>query len=421
MHKALRPFKPSKSSPWDFDAAAHLWRRAAFGASEERIEKTLRLSPKEAVARLVAGPKNDRATAELEQIYPTVLGTNSADNVRSWLVMRAVRCGHQLREKMAIFWHGHFATSLLKVKDVIWMARQYRLFLDHGLGSFAVLLDRVTRDPAMIRWLDNETNAKGRPNENFARELFELFTLGDGNYSEKDIQEAARAFTGWHILDDQYHFSAALHDYGEKEVLGEKGEFNGDDIGRIALRQEACGRFLAHKLLAFFVTPEPAPSVVAAFGKEIRTSDYDIAAALELLLESNYFFARTSRRKLVKSPLEYVVGAARAFGTKLNAEATVPALREMGQELLAPPNVKGWPGHRKWINTATWLTRTNAARAFANSFDPRYGGADALDHYGRALFGRPLDGSARQLILSSGANRNDIVHALLSLPEAHLA
>ncbi|MHC4547470.1 MAG: DUF1800 domain-containing protein [Planctomycetota bacterium] len=417
MHAALEPWRPSRHDPWDFDAAAHLWRRAGFGAPPRTVAATLRKSATEAVASVVDGPARDAAAAELESIYESVLGTGSADTVRAWLITRMARCDHQLREKLALFWHGHFATSILKVRDVPWMMRQYRLFLDHGLGRFATLLDAVTRDPAMIRWLDNETNRKGHANENYARELFELFTLGEGNYTEKDIQEAARAFTGWHILHDRFHFSRTLHDDGEKTVLGRTGRFGGADICRLALEQEACCRLLARKLLVFFVHPQPSAEVIAAFGRLIRHLDYDLKAALRRLFASRLFFDRANRRALIKSPLEFVVGAVRALDLKLDAEAAVPVLRAMGQDLLAPPNVKGWPGHTDWINTATWLTRVDAARRLVGGFD---GGRD-LDACARALLGRPLPEPERNRFSRNGAGRRDLVHALLSLPEAHLA
>ena len=417
MHEALKPWTPSRRDPWDLDAAAHLWRRVGFGAPPHAVRATLRRSPAEAVAGIVDGPARDTPSDELESIYESVLGTGSADGLRAWLVSRMVRCEHQLREKLALFWHGHFATSLLKVRHVPWMARQYRLFLDHGLGRFATLLGEITRDPAMIRWLDNETNRKGHANENYARELFELFTLGDGNYTEKDIQDAARAFTGWHILQDRFHLSTTLHDDGTKTVLGRTGRFGGADICRIALEEEACGRFLAKKLLAFFVHPQPTADVVAGFGELLRHSDYDTRAALKHLFGSRLFFAPENRRALVKSPLEYVVGTARALEIKLDAPAAVPALRSMGQDLLAPPNVKGWSGHTDWINTATWLARVNTARQLTQDF----GGAGDLDGSARALLGRPLPGSERDRLVSSGAGKRDLAHALLSLPEAHLA
>ncbi|MHC4954466.1 MAG: DUF1800 domain-containing protein, partial [Planctomycetota bacterium] len=291
MHELLKPWQPTRDNPWDADAAAHLWRRAAFAAPHATIEATLKISPADAVARMVDGPESDEATEELEFIYQSVLGAGKADGARAWILMRMVRGEHQLREKLALFWHGHFATSLAKVVDLGWMLRQYRLFLRHGLGRFPVLLDAVARDPAMIRWLDNETNRKGQPNENYAREVFELFTLGVGNYTEKDIQEAARAFTGWHIMHEQFHFASSLHDRGEKTVLGQTGAWGGEDVQRIALEQDACGRFLAKKLLRFFVVPEPDEEIVRALGATMKANQYDMAATLRLLFGSRLFFA----------------------------------------------------------------------------------------------------------------------------------
>jgi uncharacterized protein (DUF1800 family) len=355
----LRPWQPTRQNPWDRDAAAHLWRRGGFGAPASGVDAILRRSPSEAIDLLVDGPAQDSATRELDALWRSLLGLESLDSFRAWLVARMARCGHQLREKMALFWHGHFATSIAKVREPVWMMRQYRLFLQRGLGPFGDILDGVARDPAMIRWLDNESNRKGHPNENFARELFELFTLGPGHYTERDIQEAARAFTGWAILRDRFHFSQRNHDTGPKTVLGRSGRFGGEEVLRIALDQEACGRFLAEKLLRFFVHPRPSRELVDAFSGELRGGGYRTGEALRVLFRSQAFFDPGVRRSLIKSPLEFVVGSLRCLGGRADAPGLLPVLREMGQELLAPPNVKGWPGQRSWIHTAAWLARVN--------------------------------------------------------------
>ncbi len=415
MHSELKPFTPSRAHPFDFGAAGHLWQRAAFGGSFDAITETAARSPREAVAALVDGPGDDPEERGLDSIWEAVLGGGDADGLRAWLIARQARCAHQVREKIALFWHSHFATSLLKVRKVDWMARQYRLFLRHGLGTFETLLRAVTRDPAMIRWLDNETNAKGHANENYGRELLELFTLGDGNYTEKDIKEASRAFTGWHILNDRYHFSKTLHDAGVKTVLGKTGPFGGDDVIRIALDQEACGRFLATKLLRFFVTPKPDAEVAASLGKEMRRNGYHLSATLKLLFGSRYFFDRKNRGGMIKSPIEYVVGAARAFQVKLDGGAAVPALRHMGQDLLAPPNVAGWPGHNEWINTASWLARVNGIRNLVTS------PSVSLTQAGRALLGDRVPQTEIDRLQKSGASKRDLAHALLALPEAHMS
>ncbi|MEE8104104.1 MAG: DUF1800 domain-containing protein [Planctomycetota bacterium] len=416
MHEQLKP-QPGRL---DRDAAAHLWRRAGFGAPSALVENTMKLSPVEAARLAVRGPKRDVVAEEMESIYAIVRGSGSLDTIRGWLIRRMMSCEHQLREKMGLFWHGHFATSVRKVTDLDWMCRQYRLFLDLGLGRFPVLLDAVTRDPAMIRWLDNETNRKGSPNENFGRELFELFTLGDGNYTEKDIQEAGRAFTGWHILHGKFHFSAGLHDAGEKTVLGTTGNLRGEDVLKLALAQDACGRFLAGKLLRFFVEPAPSAELEAALGAEMKRNGYDVSATLELMFASKAFYAPSARRSLVKSPLEFVVGSTRMLETNVSPKELLGAFGAMGQELLAPPNVKGWPGGRTWINTATWLARINAAHRITREFESQRSGADACRYFGRALLGREPDARAQKAIVQSGVGTKDIVHALLALPESHL-
>ena len=399
---SLARYQPASYS---YDDAAHLWRRAGFGADRATVQATQKQGPVAAAAALIDGPKNDEAAEDLEFVYQSVLGANDADGARAWILLRMLQSGHPAREKIALFWHGHFATSLKKVRHLGWMLRQYRLFLDHGLGRFPVLLDAVAKDPAMIRWLDNETNRKGQANENYAREVFELFTLGDGNYTEKDITEAARAFTGWHILRERFHFAKSLHDKGEKTVLGQTGNFGGEDIQRIALEQPACARFLAAKLLRFYVQPDPSDASVEAVAKTLRESGYDIGATLKVVLSSELFYSDASRRSIVKSPIDFVVGAARALEIEEPpVKQAVPLLRAMGQDLLAPPNVKGWPGHRSWINTATWLVRVRAAHRIG-----RASGIKRVDAAAQALIGRSLEGDAPS-----------DVYALLAAPEVHL-
>jgi uncharacterized protein (DUF1800 family) len=201
------------------------------------------------------------------------------------------------------------------------------------------------------------------------------------------------------------------HDDGEKRVLGRTGRFNGDDVCAIALEQPACARFLATKLLRFFVTPEAEDAAVDALAARLRATDYDLAATLETLFASRLFFA--SRRTLIKSPCEFVVGSARSLDARLSVKEAVPLLRELGQELLAPPNVKGWPGHKRWIDTATWLARANGARLVADRGRVDPAGA------GTALLGRPLPGPERDAL--RGAKGAEFVRAVLCLPEAHLA
>ncbi|HEY8506382.1 MAG TPA: DUF1800 domain-containing protein, partial [Gemmataceae bacterium] len=276
---------------------------------------------------------------------------------------------------MTLFWHNHFATSIAKVRLPLLMRDQNLLLREHALGKFGPLVQAVSKDPAMLVWLDSNSNVKGKPNENYARELMELFTLGVGNYTERDVREAARAFTGWHtnvnpqagfnINDPRFKpaftFQRALHDDGEKTVLGRTGKWDGDDVVRIVLGQPACARFIARKFYRDFVGEAVAPpdALIEPLADCFRKSDYDIADLLKTVLRSRHFYSDFAYRQRVKSPAEYVVGLLRGLGAELPAEApglSLPAaMQELGQTLFAPPSVKGWDGGGAWLNTATLL------------------------------------------------------------------
>jgi uncharacterized protein (DUF1800 family) len=285
--------------------------------------------------------------------------------------------GHPLREKMTLFWHNHFATSIAKVQSGPLMFQQNRLLREHSLGKFGPFLQAMSKDGAMLVWLDSNSNVKGRPNENYARELMELFSLGVGHYTEKDIREAARAFTGWHFDGEEFEFNARLHDTGPKTVLGQTGNWNGGDVVRIVLAQPAAARFLVRKQYHFFVSEnvEPPDSFLEPLAEAYRKSDYDTAALLRTLLSSRHFYSDYAFRQRVKSPVEFVLGAVRAvyqpYDEKspdfrpLPQQALVDRLEAMGQPLFAPPNVKGWRGARSWLNTSTVLARDNFGQALA--------------------------------------------------------
>src|SRR5207248_3373592 len=218
--------------------------------------------------------------------------------------------GHPLREKMTLFWHNHFATSLAKVQDPTLMFRQNCLLREHALGRFGPFLQAISRDGAMLVWLDSNSNVKGKPNENYAREVMELFSLGVGNYTEKDIREAARAFTGWHTDGVGFRFNPALHDDGPKTVLGKTGDWDGTDVVRIILEQPACARFLVGKLYAFLVSETAPPAaLLEPLCESFRKSDYDVAGLVRTVLASRLFYSEHAFRKRVKGPVEYVLGA----------------------------------------------------------------------------------------------------------------
>jgi uncharacterized protein (DUF1800 family) len=265
---------------------------------------------------------------------------------------------------MTLFWHNHFATSQQKVIRSQAMWNQHQVLRANALGSFATLLHAVAKDPAMLVYLDGANSRREAPNENFAREVMELFTLGEastgGGYSEQDIREAARAFTGWSIERDSFtfRFRPAFHDASPKTVLGRTGNFDGDAVLDVMLAQDAAARFIVGKLWKEFVSPTPDTKEVARIGQAFRASGYDITAALRELLLTDSFWAADNAGSLIKSPVELVVGTVRQFGfTYTDVMPFALKSAQLGQNLLVPPNVKGWPGYTDWINATTLLER----------------------------------------------------------------
>jgi uncharacterized protein (DUF1800 family) len=261
---------------------------------------------------------------------------------------------------MVLFWHNHFVSSLQKVRSPVLMYRQHQLLRKHALGYFGDLLHEVAKDPAMVVYLDSASNRKGRPNENFAREVMELFTLGEGRYSEQDVKEAARAFTGWSIDQErgEFVFRQAAHDAGVKNILGSSGNFDGDAVLDLLLAQPQTAELVVRKLWREFVSLQPDTAEVTRIARMFRDNRYNIRVALRALLSSDVFYAQENRAALLKSPVDLIVGTLRQFRIE-TGEVTpfVNASRQLGQDLFAPPNVKGWPGGEAWINSATLLRR----------------------------------------------------------------
>jgi uncharacterized protein (DUF1800 family) len=382
-----------------------LLRRAAFGPSAEDLTPFRGLTYEKAVDRLVAGleatpPEDPRG---FNPYLPGAIQT-------AWLErMRASSA--PLAEKLALFWHGHFATSVRKVEDPALMWAQMRTFRALGAGRFRDLVAAVSRDPAMIRWLDGNSNRKGAPNENYARELMELFTLGRGNYTERDVREAARAFTGWGAERGGFAFRAEHHDAGAKTVLGVTGALDGDDVVRIVTTRPECARFVSRKLLAFLSHPEPGDAEVSAAAAVFSKTDGDIAAVVRHILLSPGFRSASARRSLVKSPAELVVGAARAVGLPAMPASAAEAMSRMGQTLFAPPTVKGWDGGRAWLASGALLERVR----FAWEIAPRAGAPDAAVDF-------LLDGDAPAELAAviDGARGAERLALALASPEAQL-
>ena len=367
------------AAPMGFDEARHLLNRTSFAANVADIDAFSRLSRAQAVDQLLAWTsmyKLGTPPPEWINSYqsPRLLRTLSDEQrklaqrelvekgaeLRGWWMTEMITTPSPLTEKMVLFWHNHFVSSLQKVRSPVLMYRQQLVLRQHALGYFGDLLHAVSKDPAMVIYLDNASNRKAQPNENFAREVMELFTLGEGNYSEADIKEAARAFTGWSIEPDtgEFMFRPLIHDDGVKTVLGRSGNFDGDAVLDILLAQPATSEFIVAKLWREFVSSTPDPVEVKRIARMFRDNRYNIKVALRALLTSDAFYAQQNRAALIKSPVDLVVGTLRQF--RFQAGDTLPfvlATRQLGQDLFAPPNVKGWPGGEAWINSATLLQR----------------------------------------------------------------
>jgi uncharacterized protein (DUF1800 family) len=357
--------------------ARHLLNRAGFDAQLRDVDEFARLTRAQGVERLLAGthtqartpppawakewtdPRHVRALGEEERRAFVRRQVERGLELRAWWLAEILATPSALTERMTLFWHNHFTSSLQKVRSPQLMLRQNALLRSHALGSFGELLHAVSRDPAMLIYLDSATSRRGQPNENFARELMELFTLGEGRYGEQDIKEAARAFTGWSLdLDTgEFRYRQAIHDYGKKVVLGRAVD-TGEEVLEVLLAQPATAEFVTAKLWRELVSPQPDAAEVRRVAAAFRGSGYSIRGALRELLLSPHFWAPENRSALVKSPVDLVAGTMRQFG--VGASDPLPfvfLLRYLGQDLFAPPNVKGWPGGEAWINSSTLLAR----------------------------------------------------------------
>lgn len=370
---------PAVAAPLGLDDARHLLSRAAFAAPPAEIESFAKLTREQAVERLLAVTATKRVTpapawvservtppAQLRDMTQEERQAWNRRNIsrgldmRGWWLQEMINSPAPLAERMTLFWHNHFVSSQQKVRQPQYLYRQNLLFREHALGNFGALLHEISRDPAMVIYLDSASNRKGQPNENFAREVMELFTLGEGHYSERDIKEAARAFTGWSIDPEkgEFLFRALAHDEGIKTLFGRSGNFNGGAVLDILLDQPQTAEFIVGKLWREFVSPQPDAAEVKRIAAMFRDSRYDIRAALRALFTSDAFYAPQHRASLVKSPVDLVVGTLRQFQfTTGDAAPFALVVAQLGQNLFSPPNVKGWPGGEAWINSTTLLAR----------------------------------------------------------------
>jgi len=379
-------------SRWDAAAAAHVYRRVGFGADRETRARATDLDT--ALDDLLGRREHEPL---LTRGVRSLLALEDVDSLQAWWMSLILRDRAPLVERVALMWHDHFATSHDKVGDVRLMHRQVQLFRDQGLGDFRALLHAVAKDAAMLVWLDGNANKKGHPNENFAREVLELFGLGIGNYTERDVQEAARAFSGWGVDGRRFVFRSQYHDEGVKEVLGASGNLSGEGVVDLVLAHPACARHVARKLLEEFALPEPSDAQVATWAEVLVQEDWHVERTLERLFRSELFLDPACRRARIAGPVELVATTLITLGAQGGpAPAQVArAAGEMGQSLYRPPSVKGWDGGRVWVHAGTWLARHNHITALVMSDELELGGA-----YGAG----PLPAAALSLLLPDGAS-----------------
>ena len=387
---------PLSDSKWNEAAAAHLLNRAGFGGTPTEIEAVRRKGLAAAVRDLVevksdaanvpppswAHPRNIQAQ-RMEIKAAKDRGENFQGkarqvrmmegeeivDLRRWWLDRMLTGPAPLLEKMTLFWHGHFATSAQKVQDAYWMWLQNDILRRNAFGNFATLVKKISRDPAMMIYLDLQQSRKEHPNENWARELMELFTVGIGNYTEQDIRESARTFTGYRIdmTTQQFRFAPFQQDRGPKTFMGKTGNLNGDDIIDSLVSKPACAQFIGRKLWRFFVEDDPSRQNVDAIAQRTRAHNFEMRPVLREIFSSAEFYSERVMGSQIKSPIQYIVQTSKL----LDAPAPSPiaaqnAMRQMGQILFAPPNVKGWDGGKEWISTSTLLFRYNFANYLIN-------------------------------------------------------
>ncbi|MFV0415669.1 MAG: DUF1800 family protein [Chthoniobacterales bacterium] len=385
------------TSDWKPEFAAHLIRRTSFAATKDEIQKFADMSPQTAVEHILQPPKekvkeedtgvdfasyfqekdyfrkfkrSDTKREEIRQKFVKNRNRMTAD-LRGWWLERMRKVRPSALESLTLFWHGHFATSIRKVKDPYYMFKQNQTFREGALGSMVDLAKAVAQDPAMMIYLDVNKSEASAPNENFAREIFELFLLGEGNYTEKDIGEAARAFAGYRINQNgKVIFRKKFADPGRKTIFGKTRRWEAEDVVDLAFEQPACARFLAKRLWEYYAGVSASPEDLEKMASSLRSKKFNTSAWLQEIFLSKGFYSPEVMARQIKSPVQWLVGSCISLGRPLPPvnQANL-MIRQQGQELFAPPNVRGWVGGRSWINSATLSARYTGSRKMIYGFN----------------------------------------------------
>lgn len=385
---SLTPINPEA---WGPQRARHLLNRAGFGLPAERWNHLAGMPPEEAVREMAEfSPTPPPATPDfilspierrdLRKMHPGLdepqfqliyqerqrEERNAVAQLQAWWMRQMFTAAHPLEEKMTLFWHGHFATSAQKVRESYYNHQLYQVFRTHAMGNVKALTIAVGQSPAMLEYLDNRKSTREKPNENWARELMELFTLGQGQYTEADIKESARAFTGWTSERMSFKYTLGKHDTGEKSFLGQTGTFDGWDIIDIIFEQPATAKFIAGKLWAFFAGDVVDDAVVEALAQTLRDHDYEVRPMLAQLFSCEAFYSDRVMGSQIKSPVQFALQLCHDLGVEPPFGQLPRATRALGQDLFYPPNVKGWDGNRAWINANSLLIRYNLPSILLN-------------------------------------------------------
>ena len=445
---AWAQYQPNARQPWNLIKAGHLLRRAAFGADWNQLQQALFDGPQRTIDKLLKPQADTKAFNNTYDEYENSTAS-SIKSLRAWWLRRMIQTPYPLLEKMTLFWHSHFATKSDKVKNPKLMLRHIRLLRSKALNSFREMLQAISNDPAMLIWLGADKNRKALPNENFVRPLMEIFTLGPGNYTEKDIKEAARAFTGWFVLRSQLRHIPREHDSDIKNILGQKGKFTGKDVVRIILKQPAASQMIVKKLYRWLIceSEEPDTMLITPLAESFA-KDYDIMKLTETMLRSNLFFSQAVYRRRIKSPVEFALGIIKPLEGIVSTTQLAKDLSDLGQDLYNPPTVNGWTGGQLWIDSTALVLRHNLASALIQGSKPY---ADKLNPWILSnKYGHSTPKSAAQFMLDlllqsniapniqdtilkplqtpSASNTDDqerklrnFVQTLAVLPEFHLA
>jgi uncharacterized protein (DUF1800 family) len=362
----------NKISAWDEPAAIHILSRTLFGYNLADIEFALSISLDDFIDNYLLADKPEPPQPGFW--VNDTSSENSTERTREltyWWMNQMLTQGYSFRERMVLFWHNHFVSDYVKVGLPQRMYWQNKLFREYAFGNFKELTKKVTLDPAMLIYLDGVKNTKNSPNENYARELMELFTLGIGNYAETDIQEAARALTGWRVDGITPYFTESRFDSGEKNFLGQSGNFNHNDIVDIIFTKEEASKFLCRELYSEFIYFTPDENFISQLAQTLRDNNYNIKPVLSALLKSTYFHSDEIRGSKIKNPVEFVLSTVRQLNIQ-NPDYSYlrQVINQLKQELLYPPNVSGWPGDKTWISTTTLPARNIFTDSVINGKKP---------------------------------------------------